>query len=57
MTNFEKIKQMTEAEFAEWLVSCIIPEDPDEDITLYKFGEFAYAEDIEEMLKEEYLGV
>lgn len=54
MTNFEKIKQMTEAEFADWLCKCIIPEDTDEDMSLYGYGTFAYAEDIEQMLKEEY---
>lgn len=52
MTNFEKIKSMTEEEFAYWLCRCIIPEDPDEDMFLYKYGDFAYEEDIVKMLKE-----
>ena len=43
---------MTEEEFANWLCMCIIPEDTDEDMLLYKYGKFAYEEDIVKMLKE-----
>lgn len=52
MTNFEKIKSMTEEEFANWLCKCIIPEDTDEDMFLHGYGDFAYEEDIAKMLKQ-----
>lgn len=53
MTNFEKIKSMTEEEFANFLCRSVIPEDTDEDMFLYGFGTFAYEEDIVRMLKEQ----
>ena len=52
MTNFDKIKSMTEEEFARFLCNCTIPEDESEDMYLYGYGHFLYEEDIVKMLKE-----
>lgn len=53
MTNFEKIKSMTEEEFADFLCRSVIPENTDEDMYLHGFGTFTYEEDIVQMLKEQ----
>ena len=53
MTNFEKIKKMTEEQFANFLCRCVIPEDCDEEMYLPGFGRFIYEEDVIEMLKRE----
>ena len=50
MTNFEKIKSMTEEEFANFLCRSVIPEDTDEDMYLHGFGTFTYEEDIVQMI-------
>ena len=53
MTNWEKIKSMTEREFAEWLCNCTIPDDPNEEMYIMYFGRFRFVEDVIDMLRKE----
>ena len=54
MTNWEKIKSMTDEEFGQWLCNCIIPDDQDEEMFLMQFGRFLWMEDVIDMLQSDY---